>query len=147
MFQFKKGGLVPADSYTVAKIRERGYRVNDIVAVEITKPRNPGFWRLAHRIGTLCTRNIEAFRGMDAHAALKKLQLDGNIECDESQFVIPGQDMIIHRVPRSLSYESMDQGRFFEVAKAFCRHIADKYWPEMTAEAVQEMADSFVDEV
>jgi len=146
MFRFVKGALVPADSYTVTRIRERGYRVDDLVAVEITKPRSPGFWRLAHRIGTLCSRNIESFAGQDAHQVLKTLQLDGNIECDETKIIMPGHGELIHRVPRSLAFENMDQGQFFEVCKAFCRHIAATYWPEMTAEAVQEMADSFVEE-
>lgn len=146
MFRFEKGALVPADTYTVTRIRERGYKVNDLVTVEITKPRSPGFWRLAHRIGTLCSRNIEAFHGMDAHAVLKKLQLDGNIECDETRTEIPGLGVVIHRAARSLSFEAMDQGHFFEVSKAFCRHIAATYWPELTSEAVQEMAESFVEE-
>lgn len=146
MMRVVKGAIIPADTYTETRLRERGYRVGDLLTVELHKPRNPGFWRLAHRIGTLCSKNIEAFHGMDAHAVLKKLQLDGNIECDETRTEVPGLGMLIHRAPRSLSFEAMDQSHFFEVAKAFCRHIAATYWPDLTAEAVQEMADSFIEE-
>lgn len=146
MFRVERGALVPADTYTQSRLREKGYRVGDLLAAELTKPRSPGFWRLAHRIGTLCVRNIDEFAGMDAHQALKKLQFDGNIECDESETTIPGVGVMIHRKPRSLSFESLDEGEFRVVARAMCRHIAERYWPHLDEDAIAEMADSFVDD-
>lgn len=146
MFRVERGALVPADTYTWARLRERGYKIGDLLAADLTKPRSPGFWRLAHRIGTLCARNIEEFSGMDAHAVLKKLQFDANIECDVSETVIPGVGVMTHRTPRSLSFESMDEGEFRVVTRAFCRHIAQRYWPEMDEDAVAEMAENFVEE-
>lgn len=147
MFRVERGALVPADTYTQARLREKGYRVGDLLAVELAKPRSPGFWRLAHRIGNLCVRNIDDFAGMDAHQALKKLQFDGNIECDVTETLIPGVGVMIHRKPRSLSFESLDQGEFHLVARAMCRHIAERYWPHMDEDAVAEMAESFVEEM
>lgn len=41
---------------------------------------------------------------------------------------------------------SMEQGEFFELMKSLCRHIAETYWPHLTPEQVQEMAESFVEE-
>lgn len=146
MFRVERGALVPADTYTQARLREKGYRIGDLLAAELTKPRSPEFWRLAHRIGMLCVRNIEDFADMDAHQALKKIQFDGNIECDVSETVIPGVGVMVHRKPRSLSFESMDQGEFYLVARAMCRHIADRYWPDMNEDQVSEMAESFVEE-
>lgn len=146
MFRVERGALVPADTYTVARLRERGYKVGDLLAAELAKPRSPGFWRLAHQIGTMCARNIDEFAGMNAHAVLKQLQFDGNIECDVSESVIPGFGVMIHRKPRSLSFESMEEGEFRVVARAFCRHIAERYWPDMDEDAIAEMAESFVDE-
>lgn len=78
-----KGCLVPADSYAASKLRERNYRVGDLLAAELVKPRNPKFNRLVHRIGQLVVANIDAFAGMDAHAAVKRLQWEGNIQCEE----------------------------------------------------------------
>ena len=35
---------------------------------------------------------------------------------------------------------------WMRACKTLCRHIAETYWPHMTAEQVQEMAESFVEE-
>jgi len=50
--------------------------MNDVVAAQITKLRNPKFNRLVHRIGQLVVANIEAFAGLDAHTAIKRMQLE-----------------------------------------------------------------------
>ena len=53
---------------------------------------------------------------------------------------------LVSKQPRSLAFESMEQGEFFELMKSLCRHIAETYWSHLTPEAVQEMAESFVEE-
>ena len=146
LLRVERGALVPADAHSQQRLREKGYRVGDILAAELIKPRHPGFWRLAHRIGALCAENIEAFHGLNAHQAIKKIQVDAQLECDVTYTEIPGLGTLVSRTPRSLSFESMEQGQFYEFAKAACRHIAETYWPHMTAERVQEMAESFVEE-
>lgn len=145
MFRVIKGGLVPADTYTTSRLRDRGYKVGDIVSAELRKPRNPGFHRLVHRIGMLVAANIDAFTGMEPHAVLKRLQWEGNIGCDEMGVQVPGVGMAMVRIPRSLSYESMDQSEFYRVARAFCDHIAQQYWPGMDPEEIEYMAESFVE--
>ena len=54
LLRVERGALVPADAHSQQRLQEKGYRVGDILAAELIKPRHPGFWRLAHRIGTLC---------------------------------------------------------------------------------------------
>ena len=49
-FRVDRGCLVPADSYAQSKLRERGYHLGDLLSAELTKPRNPKFNRLVHRI-------------------------------------------------------------------------------------------------
>lgn len=146
MCRIVKGGIQPADRYTAEKLRARKYNIGDIVAVEITKPRNPGFHGLAHHIGQLVVNNISEFENCDAHSALKRLQLEAGIACDEMMIRIPKLGAVIHRIPRSLSYESMGQEEFHEVVRAFCRHIAENYWPSLTPEKIEQMAESFVGE-
>ena len=146
MFRVEKGAFVPADSYTLNRLRERGYRIGDILAGEFTKPRNPGFWGLAHRLGEFCISSIDAFTGLKAHDALKKIQIDGGIECEITHTDIPGVGVLVSKKPRSLSFESMDQGEFYEVMRAMSRHIADKYFPHMSAEAIERMAGCMVEE-
>ena len=146
LLRVERGALVPADAHSQQRLRERGYRVGDVLAAELVKPRSPGFWRLAHRIGTLCVESIEAFHGLNAHQAIKKIQADAGLECDVTHTDIPGLGVLVSKQPRSLSFESMEQGQFYEFTRAACRHIASTYWPHLTAEAVQEMADTFPDD-
>jgi hypothetical protein len=146
MMRVVRGGIEPADEYTRLKLRERGYKVGDLVSAEIRKLRNPGFHRLAHNIGTVCANNIDEFHGIDAHTVLKKLQASGKIACDEDVFEIPGFGYFTKITPQSLSFESMEEGEFQIVVRQFCNHIAERYWPSMTPEAIEEMAGSFVDE-
>ncbi len=145
MMRVVKGGLSPADDYSTEALRARKYKVGDIVSVEVSKPRNPGFHRLAHRIGSLCAANIDAFTGMGAHNVLKRIQLEARIGCDEVGYRLPGYGYITQFDPRSLSYESMSEDEFRPIVKAFCDHIAREYWPSLTPEKIEEMAESFVE--
>jgi hypothetical protein len=141
-----KGGFEPADQYVRAELRERKYNLGDIVFCTFTKPRNPGFHRLVHAFGALLSKNLEAFKYMDAHTVLKRLQVEGNIACDEMAVIFPGIGPTTYRMPQSLSYESMDQGKFNEVYSKFCQYVIDKYWPGMTEEQIQQMAEMMEEE-
>lgn len=142
----KDGTLAPADSYAQSKCRERGYRVGDLLSADLAKPRNPKFNRLVHRIGQLVVANIEGFSGLDAHLAIKRLQIEGKVACDEVGISAPGYGMLIQFIPRSLSYESMDEGEYQQAARGICRTIAERYWPSLDEDAIAEMAESFVSE-
>ena len=136
--------LRPADGYSAKRMNERGYAVGDKLLNDMTKPRNPGFWGLAHRVGAMVVNNVEGYEGLDAHDALKRLQIEGNIACDEipAFMEILGQKILVRqRIPRSLSYASMDEGEFRGVMKQFCAFIASEYWPGLTPEQVERMAD------
>ena len=140
------GALLPADPYSASRLRDRGYRVGDLLAAELVKPRNPKFNNLVHRIGQLVVANIEAFSGLDAHRAIKRLQIEGRIACDEIGIHAQGYGMLVQFVPRSLSFESMDEGEYRDAARGICRTIAERYWHDLTPEAVEEMAESMVQE-
>lgn len=141
-----KGALVPADDAALDALRSRGFQRGDILQADLTKLRNPKFNRLVHAIGQLVVANIQAFEGLDGHGALKRLQLEGGIACDEQMVDYPAIGQCLVRVPRSLSFERMDEGEFNEVARAMCRYIAGKYWQDMTAEQIEEMATAMIDE-
>lgn len=137
---------MPADQYTEQKLRERGYHIGDIVSADLRKPRNPKFHRLAHQIGTLCAENIESFSGMDAHACIKRLQLEAGIGCDEYKYKLSGvKGMVIQSIPRSLSFESMSEDEFRPLVRRLCEHIAREYWPDLDADQIERMAKSMVD--
>lgn len=141
-----KGALVPADNYAASKLRERGYNMGDLLAAELKKPRNPKFNRLVHRIGQLVVANIEVFQNLDAHTAIKRLQIEGRVACEEIGVMVANYGMVIQLIPRSLSFESMDEGEYQQAARGICRTIAERYWPNMTEDQISEMAESFVGE-
>lgn len=142
-----KGGLVPADEYAASRLREKSYKIGDVLAASITKLRNPRFNRLVHRIGQLVVANIEAFSGLDAHTAIKRLQIEGRIACDEIGIMVPNYGIVVQVIPRSISFDTMDEGEYQEVARAICRLIAERYWQTLTPEQIEQMAESFVNEV
>ncbi len=142
----RKGGFDVADTLTAARLRQRSYQLGDLVFVEIRKPRNPKFHAFAHQLGVLCAENLEAFDGMDGHSVLKRLQLESGVGCDELAIRAPGLGMLMHRIPRSLSFESMDEGEFREVMRGLSRHIAATYWTGCTPEQIEQMAGCMVQE-
>lgn len=146
-FRVDNGCLRPADAMTVTRLRERGYRVGDIVLAQVSKPRSPGFHRNAHRLGVLVAENIEEFSGLDGHAVLKRLQLEAGVACDEILAFMDIELMgvkqrvkVMQRIPRSLSFASMDEGTFRETIRAISNYIASEYWPNLSPEQIEEMA-------
>jgi len=138
--------LMPADSYARSQLHEKSLKHGDIVGAQIFKLNNPGFHRLIHRIGQLCASNIEAFEGMKAHHVIKRIQLEGNICCEEIVGVLPGTGAVTWRIPQSISFDSMDDSERHELASSMCRHIASRYWSTLTAEQIEQMAESFVND-
>lgn len=158
MLRVIKGGFAPPDRYTAQVLNDRGYKSGDLVKAVLSKINNPRFHRLIHHIGQLCVENIEAFSSLNAHTTLKRLQVEGNIACDEigipveialrllKESIDRGDRMVMMRIPRSLSFDNMDAGERHEMALQLCRWIATHYWPDMEPEKIAEMAESFIQE-
>jgi hypothetical protein len=72
---------------------------------------------------------------------LKRLQWEADIACDVMPVMMDGLVAAEVRIPLSMSFDAMDEGEFTEVFTGFCRHIVDRYWPSMTVEQIQEMAE------
>lgn len=45
-------------------------------------------------------------------------------------------------IPRSISYDSMDQEEFHGVLKGLCKFIATRYWPRMKPEEIEALAEA-----
>jgi hypothetical protein len=140
LFRVAKGALVPADELALMRLRARGYNLGDQVTVEIRKARNPKFHRMAHALGHLLAENVDAFTGMSAHAVLKRLQLESGAGCESVAIYVPGVGMCEHRQALSLSFENMDEGEFQEIYAGLCDHVVKRYWPDLDAGQVEEMA-------
>ena len=135
---------VAADTHAFRELTAK-HKAGELVFAEFTKPRNPRFHRFAHSLGALIADNIEAFAGVDSHAVLKRLQIEANVGCDEIALNFPGVGPCSYRVPRSLSYESMDESEFHGVIAAMCDYVSRKYWPGLTAAQIESMADAWVE--
>ena len=141
-----QGGFAPADGYAQTQLRNKKFKIGDVVRCDVRKLRNPRFNRLVHRIGQLCASNIEAFSGIEAHKCIKRLQIEGRIACDEIGVMVPGYGMVIQFIPRSMSFDSMDEAEYHDCAKQICRLIADRYWKGLEPEQIEEMAGAMIDE-
>jgi len=141
-----QGGLVPADGYAQTQLRNKKFKIGDVVRCDVRKLRNQKFNRLVHRIGQLVAENIEAFSGLDAHTCIKRLQIEGRIACDEIGIMVQGYGMVIQFIPRSMSFDSMDESEYHDCAKRICRLIAERYWPNLEPLQIEEMAGAMVDE-
>lgn len=141
-----KGGLVPADSCAESQLRAKKYKVGDIVGAVVTKLRSPGLNRHAHKIAILCQKNIDEFSGYtDAHDLLKRLQIESGAACDEIGANLAGIWCLV-RIPRSFSFETMEETEFYEAVKVICRHISKEYWPSLKPEQIEAMAGAMIDE-
>ena len=141
LFKIERGSLIPADNYQAEKLRLRKFKIGQIVNCVIMKMRNPKFNKLSHALGKLVVQNVEGFENYDAHLAIKRLQIEGRIACDEIGINIPGYGMAVQYIPRSLSFESMDEEEFQDTMKAISRFLAVKYWPQCTPEEIERMAE------
>ena len=139
-----RGGYAPADASTASALRD-GHRIGDLVFAEFTKPRSPGFHRLAHQLGSMLAENLDAFDGVGAHAVLKRIQIEADIACDHIALVFPGVGPVEYRQARSLSYESMDEAEFRDTIGAMCRYVARTYWPSCAPEEIERMALRWVE--
>lgn len=138
--------FIPASGTDMQNIRERGIKIGTTLRCDMKQPRNLQFHRLAHALGRIVSENIDAFTGMQAHAALKKLQTDSGVECDVTKTDIPGVGVLETKAPRSMAFDAMEQSRFFTMMTGLCQHIASQYWPQCTAEQIEDMASAMVQE-
>lgn len=137
-----KGRLEPYNDLAAQQLRERGFSVGDTVNAELTKARNPGFHRLAHQFGRLVVDNLDEFHGLNAHAAIKRLQWLADVECEHIAINVPGLGMMESRWPRSISFSSMGEERFKPMMRQLARYVAEKYWAdEVDADEVLAMAE------
>ena len=141
-----KGGLQPADKYAESRLREKNYRIGDIVGAQITRLRNPKFHRMIHGIGELCAHQIERFKGLNGHEVIKEIQLEADIKCSKEDFNVPGLGKITRTTAESISFENMDEAEFQELALNLCRHVSATYWPDLSPEQIQMQADRFINE-
>jgi len=132
--------LVAMGNMDRAEMKRRKFYVGQDVRGDITKPRNYKFHCLAHALGGLVAKQVEGFPS-NWHEALKRLQRESGIMCEVLDVEIPNVGLLQVNQARSISFDEMDEAEFHEFYRGICRHIAAKYWPHMTEEAIAEQAE------
>ncbi|MEN6641024.1 MAG: hypothetical protein ABFE08_01125 [Armatimonadia bacterium] len=139
------GELVPAlvasSDIDRAILRQKRVAKGREYRVIVEQARSAKFHRLVHALGQLVVENVDAFAGLDAHAAIKRLQREAGICCEEQEITIPGLGSLTVKVAESLAFDCMDEAAFRQLYQGICAHIAATYWPELPADAVDAMAD------
>lgn len=113
-------------------MKERGYRNGDEVRLEIKKPRNVKFHRLAHAVGNLLVENVEAFRALSGHQALKQVQREAGVCCEPMELDLGTLGKVPVNVPRSIAFDEMDESEFGEFFLGVCDYIDLNYSSAMT---------------
>lgn len=135
-------------------MKQRGYRRGQEVRLEIKAPRDAWRHRLLHKIGQLMVENVEGWEGLDSHEAIKQLQREANVCCEQIDMdatpvvaavlaasdaafgpgaakllreVLPRIETIPVTVARSLAFDSMDEDEFRRLFEGITRHIGAAY--------------------
>lgn len=159
------GAFVPSHPIDQRLAKERGFRIGHEYRAEIKQSRNPKFNRLAHAVGFLLTDNVEEFRDVDSHAALKQVQLESGVACEVVEMdaspvisalldaaevvlgkgartvlaaVLPEIKTIPVKRARSLAFDEMDEDEFANFFNGITAYIGEHYTSVMLDDVVAE---------
>lgn len=131
------GALVPMTQWDQRAMRERKLHVGAEVRAELKRKRNVKFHRLAHALGALLVDNVEGFESFDAHAALKRVQREAGIMCEEMTMDIPGIGTVTIKQPRSIAFDELDESEFGQLFEGVTHYI-DQHYADGLCDAVRE---------
>lgn len=134
------GALVPASAIDSRLIRQKKIKVGQEVRADIKRPRNSGYHRLVHVLGMMMTDHVDGFNGMSSHEAIKRLQRESGICCEEQSIDVPGVGSLVVKVARSIAFDEMEEGDFRRLYEGICDFVAVNYWPGLNLEKIEEMA-------
>ncbi|WP_253191000.1 hypothetical protein [Xanthomonas axonopodis] len=146
-------------------MKQRGYRRGQEVRLEIKAPRDAWRHRLLHKIGKLMVENVDGWEALDTHEAVKRLQREAGVCCDEIDMdatavvaavlaasdaafgpgaskllreVLPKIETIPVTVARSLAFDSMDEDEFRRLFEGITRYIGSAYAHVLIADVLAE---------
>jgi hypothetical protein len=131
------GALVPMTQWDQRAMRDRKLSVGTEVRAELKKRRNVKFHRLAHALGALLVDNVEGFELLDAHDALKRVQREAGVQCDEMTLDIPGIGAVPVKVPRSMAFDEMPEEDFANLFEGVAHYI-DQHYAAGLCDAVRD---------
>lgn len=121
------GCLVPANEIDARLLRERKFHMGKEVRAELKQPRAAWQHRLIHKIGMLMVDNVEGWEQLGAHDAVKRLQRESGICCEDMEIDLPGVGKIIIKQAESLDFDSMEQDRFELMFDGITEYIGQNF--------------------
>jgi hypothetical protein len=141
------GTFEPTDQVSRDILRKKRLRRGDHVRLVVMKPRNYQQWKKAHQLGTFIAQNLEPFERFqmedgrtDSHGALKHLQFLSGVECEETEIELPDGRKIMARMPITLAFDEMDEGRFQAAYAGFCQYLINTWWSDMDERQIENAA-------
>jgi len=128
------GALVPAHPIDRRLMKERKFAVDREVRAELKQPRNVKFHRLAHAVGNLLVENVEKFRDMSGHDALKEVQRESGVCCDRIDLNLGALGVVQVNQARSLAFDELDEDEFGSFFRGVVGFIDENYHSVMTAD-------------
>lgn len=126
------GALVPAHAVDQRLLKERRFAVGREVRAELKQSRNPRFHRLVHAVGHLLVDHVDGFESLTAHDAIKRIQREAGVCCDEMEIDLGPLGRVAVKEPRSIAFDEMDEGEFSELFRGLCDHIDRVYMAGLT---------------
>lgn len=114
------GALIPSTKWDRRTMKERKFHTGIELQGDLRQARNVKFYRLAHALGGFLADHVEGFEGLSQHEALKRLQEQSGIGCEEESFSMDlgpalGTVTGTRKVAESLNFEDMDELRWSEL--------------------------------
>ena len=136
------GALVPAHPIDQRLLKERKFHVNREVRAELKQPRNVAFHRLAHAVGHLLVDNVEEFRDLTSHEALKRLQREAGVCCEPFEIDLgPVLGKVTAMQARSLAFDELEEDEFRTFFDGISAWIGEHYTLVMVDEVRGEYWD------
>lgn len=121
------GCLRPANLIDQRLLKERRFHMGKEIRAELKQPRNPAFHRLAHAVGNLLVDNVEKFRDMTGHDALKEVQRESGVCCDTIELDLGTLGRVPVKQPRSLAFDEMAEDEFRVFFDGVTAYIGEHY--------------------
>ena len=132
-----EGTFKPVDEASRQICRSRKFYAGIELLGYMYQMRSSENWAKAHGLGQALVEHVEAFHGLNAHTALKKLQEDGRIAVSVEKVEIKGIGFLERVVADSLAFDEIDEGEFQEIYGRMVEYARVTYWPQLDEAGMQ----------
>lgn len=121
-------------------LRERKLHAGSEVRAYFTKPRDIRSHKLIHKIGALLVDNVQKFELLNAHDAVKRVQRESGVMCEETTIDLGELGEHTIRQPSSIAFDELDESQFQELFTGITKYIDEHYAADLTKEVREDYA-------